>query len=60
MSSVNSAGFRIGRTIGRTDSSGSFKWKVTRYIIGVDFYIIVLRLISFTNSFIIIIYLLLK
>ena len=60
MSSVNNVGFGIKRTIDRTDSLGSFKRKVIKYIIDVDFYIITLRLISFTDSLIIIIYFLLK
>ena len=51
MRNVNSVGFGIGRTMGRTNSLGSFEWEVTGYIIGVDFYIVVLRLISFTDSF---------
>ena len=60
MSSVNNAGFGTRRTMGRTDSLGLFKRKVTKYIIDVDFYIVTSRLISLTDSFNIIIYLLLK
>ena len=37
-----------------------FEWEAIRYIIGVDFYIVTLRLISFTDSNTTIIYLLLK
>ena len=37
-----------------------FEWEATRYIIGVDFYIVTLRLISLTDSFNTIVYLLLK
>ena len=44
----------------RTDNSDRFKRKIIKYIIGVDFYIVILRLIFFTDSFTIIIYFLLK
>ena len=37
-----------------------FKWKIIKYIIDNDFYIVTLRLISFTDSLTIIIYFLLK
>ena len=60
MSSINSAGFGIKRTINRTSNLGSFKRKIIKYIIDVDFYIVTSRLIFFTDSFTIIIYLLLK
>ena len=59
-SSINSIGFETGQTMGRINSSGSFKLKITKYIIGVDFYIVVSRSISLTDSFNTIIYLLLK
>ena len=60
MNSVNSVGFGTRRTVGRADSSGSFEWEIIKYIIDVDFYVVILRLISFTESLIIIIYFLLK
>ena len=60
MSSVNNIGFGTERTMNRTNNLGSFKRKVTEYIISVDFYIVTLRLISLTDSFIVIIYFLLK
>ena len=46
--------------MGKMNNLGSFERKVTKYIINVDFYIVILRLIFLTNSFIIIIYFLLK
>ena len=38
----------------------TFEWKAIKYIIGVDFYIVTSHLISFTDSFNIVIYFLLK
>ena len=60
MSSVDNVGFGTGRTVDRMDNSESFEWEITGYIIDDDFYIVALRLIFFTDSLIIIIYLLLK
>ena len=60
VSSVDNGGFETSQTVDKMNSLGSFKWKAIKYIIGVDFYIVVLRLISLTDSFNIIVYLLLK